>query len=282
MHKIKRIPRIIHCVWLSGDEKPQLIKDCLASWKNVMPDYEIREWGMADVQSIESEFLHGAIAARKWAFATDFLRVWILYHYGGIYMDLDVYVYRKFDKFLDHRAFSGIEFWPSLFYKTMRKRQIRGIGVDAAILGAEAEHPWIKDILSFYDDKKFVNDSRFFMNIIMPNVIAEISRKYGFKYAPSFQVLKEGVYLYPHDVFSAVYDKSALGLNGEDYYYSLGVNAIRHSCHLCANSWGYIPDAPSLFSRIVFNFKKMILTIFGKRFVHSLKSILQKDRPYIM
>ena len=277
------IPKVIHCVWLSGDEKPQLIKDCLASWKNVMPDYEIREWGMSDVQSIESEFLHGAIAARKWAFATDFLRVWILYHYGGIYMDLDVYVYQKFDKFLVHRAFSGIEFWPSLFYKTMRKKQIRGIGVDAAILGAEAEHPWIKDILSFYNDKKFVNEPKFFMNIIMPNVIAEVSMKYGFRYAPSFQVLEEGIHLYPHDVFSAVYDMDLAKLSGDKYYLSLGdKNKIRVSCHLCANSWGYVPDAPSLLSCIVFNFKKIILAIFGKKFVYSLKNVLKKDKPYVM
>lgn len=273
---MNQIPKVIHCVWLSGDEKPQMIKDCLASWKNVMPDYEIREWGMADVQSIESEFLHGAIAARKWAFATDFLRVWILYHHGGIYMDLDVYVYRKFDEFLEHRAFSGIEFWPSLFYKTMRKRQIRGIGVDAAILGAEAEHPWIKDILSFYDDKKFVNDSSFIANIIMPNVIADVSKKYGFKYAPSFQVLDEDVYLYPHDVFSAVYNMNLAKLRGEDYYLSLGrKNKIRYSCHLCANSWGYVPDAPNLLSRIVFCFKKIILAIFGKRFIHYLKKVVR-------
>lgn len=277
------IPKVIHCVWLSGDEKPQMIKECLNSWKRVMPDYEIREWGMADVQNIKSDFLHGAIAARKWAFATDFLRVWILYHYGGIYMDLDVYVYRKFDKFLEHRAFSGIEFWPSLFYRTMRARQIRGIGVDAAILGAEAEHPWIKDILSFYDDKVFINEPEFFMNIVMPNVIADVSIKYDFRYTPSFQILKEDVSLYPCDVFSAVYRKDSFGLSEDDYYLYLGEKClIRHSCHLCANSWGDVLYPPSMLSRIVFYFKKMILTIFGKRLVHSLKSILKKDRPYVM
>lgn len=273
---MQQIPKVIHCVWLSGDEKPQLIKECLASWKTVMPDYEIREWGMADVKNIKSDFLHGAIAARKWAFATDFLRVWILYHYGGIYMDLDVYVYQKFDKFLDHRAFSGIEFWPSLFYKTMKKKQIRGIGVDAAILGAEAKHPWIKDILSFYSDKIFMNDSKFYMSIIMPNVIAELSENYGFKYTPSFQVLDEGVCLYPHDVFSAIYNIDLFKLDVDDYYLHLGeLNKIRYSCHLCANSWGYIPDTPTLLSRIIFFIKKMILAVLGKKTVYFVKDILK-------
>ena len=44
------IPKIIHCVWLSGEEKPQLIKDCIASWRSTMPDFEIKEWGMEDIK----------------------------------------------------------------------------------------------------------------------------------------------------------------------------------------------------------------------------------------
>lgn len=56
------IPKIIHCVWFSGDEKPQMIKDCLATWKIVMPDYEIREWGMDDIKDINSSFLEKRLA----------------------------------------------------------------------------------------------------------------------------------------------------------------------------------------------------------------------------
>lgn len=270
------IPKLIHCVWLSGDEKPQMIKDCLASWKCVMPDYEIKEWSMDDVKDIDSSFLQGAISAKKWAFATDYLRVWILYHYGGIYMDLDMFVYRKFDIFLQHRAFSGIEFWPPLFYKTLKEKKIRGLGVDAAILGAEAKHPWIKDILSFYDEKDFIDDSKFYTNIIMPNVIADVSKKYGFRYIPCFQVLEEEVYLYPHDIFSAVYRKDEFGLNENDYYLYLGEkNVLRHSCHLCANSWGYVPRIPFI-SRVEFLGKKFILKIFGKKLVHSIRRLFKK------
>jgi hypothetical protein len=275
----QQIPKVIHCVWLSGDKKPRLIQDCLDSWKRVMPDYEIREWGMADVEKINSRFLHGAIAVRKWAFATDFLRVWILYHYGGIYMDLDVYVYQKFDKFLGHRAFSGIEFWAPESYKTLKTKQIKGLGIDAAMLGAEVGHPWIKDILSFYDDKEFINDSKFFMNIVMPNVIADVSKKYGFRYVPSFQMLNEGVHLYPNDVFSAVYDKSALGLNDkEDYYTLLGdMNTIRCSCHLCANSWGYIQPRSNAFEKIKYLFKRAVLFVLGEKIVKFIKTKYNKN-----
>lgn len=61
-----------------------------------------------------------------------------------------------------------------MFYKSFRKSNVQGIGIDAAIMGAEKGHSWIKDILSFYNDKDFVNTSDFYMQFIMPNVIANI------------------------------------------------------------------------------------------------------------
>ena len=38
-----KIPkRIIYC-WFGGKEKPQLVQNCMASWKKYMPDWEILE-----------------------------------------------------------------------------------------------------------------------------------------------------------------------------------------------------------------------------------------------
>ena len=76
------IPKSVHYVWLSGDKKPQLVKDCLASWRANLPEYEIREWTYEDVKDIKSDFLQEAIEHRKWAFATDFLRFYIIYNYS--------------------------------------------------------------------------------------------------------------------------------------------------------------------------------------------------------
>ncbi len=38
------IPKIIHYCWFGENEKPQLVKDCIKSWNNFLPDYEIIEW----------------------------------------------------------------------------------------------------------------------------------------------------------------------------------------------------------------------------------------------
>ena len=267
------IPKVIHCVWLSGEEKPQMIQDCIASWKSTMPDFEIKEWGMEDVRSIDSLFLQDAINARKWAFATDFLRAYILYHYGGIYMDMDVYVYRSLEPFLVHEAFSGIEFWPGLYSSTINKKTVKGIGIDAAIMGAVKGHKWIGNILSYYDEKRFIPSPKEYMKMVMPNVIAQISLDYGFTSIPIFQILKNEVYLYPPDVFSAVY-KNPISLidSTEEAYKRYGeYDNIRYSCHLCANSWGYQVKQTNL-QKIIFVMKKVIIFIVGKNRIAKLKS----------
>lgn len=270
-----QIPKVIHCVWLSGDEKPQMVKDCLATWKSVMPDYEIREWGMDDVKDIDSSFLQKTLAAKKWAYATDFLRVYILYKYGGIYMDMDVIVYRKFDQFLEHGAFSSVEFNPTFFYKTLKKKNVVGLGVEAAVLGAVPNHPWIGDILAFYKDREFINDHNYCMSIIMPKVISKISEKYGFVYAPLFQVLDNDVYLYPPDVFSSISLLSVRNAVGD--LKDLGkYNKVVHACHLCANSWWDF-SKKSLKERIVFAFKRFVLNVLGKERTNSLKKKFQRE-----
>ena len=75
--------------------------------EKTMPDYEIREWNMTNLpdEILNHQFVGQAIEARKWAYATDVIRLWLLKNYGGIYLDMDVYVYRPFDCFLNDQAF---------------------------------------------------------------------------------------------------------------------------------------------------------------------------------
>lgn len=191
------IPKTIHCVWLSGDEKPAQYKMCIDSWKQVMPDYNIREWSLKNLPNsiLNHQFVHQAINSRKWAYATDVIRLWLLKNYGGIYLDMDVYVYKPFDCFLSERAFSCLEINPAELYSSVRKknRELIGIGIEAGVLGAEKGHEWITDILHYYDNLEFKNDPKYYCYYIMPRVVNRISiEKYGFKQIPVFQSLIGG------------------------------------------------------------------------------------------
>ena len=82
------IPKVIHCFW-SGGPKTKLAEKCLASWRKFAPDHEIREWNPSNLTG-SSSFFRDAVAARKWAMASDWARMAVLKEHGGIYLDLDV------------------------------------------------------------------------------------------------------------------------------------------------------------------------------------------------
>lgn len=46
-----------------------------------------------------------AYEAKRWAFVSDYVRLWAVYHYGGIYLDTDVEVARFWNPLLEYRAF---------------------------------------------------------------------------------------------------------------------------------------------------------------------------------
>ena len=91
---------------------PSEINECINSWKEVLPDYEIICWdeGKFDIKSVP--FVNEAYAEKKWAFAADYIRVYALFNEGGIYLDSDVLVKKSFDAFLNNKLFTAVEYHP--------------------------------------------------------------------------------------------------------------------------------------------------------------------------
>lgn len=270
------IPKIIHCVWLSGDDKPEIYKRCINSWIEVMPEYEIKEWSLKNLpdEVLNHSFVSAAIQAKKWAYATDYIRLWALYNYGGIYLDMDVMVYKPFDVFLKYRAFSCIEFNPRWFYKTLYKKEIIGLGIEAAVLGCEKNHEWIKDIMTYYIGKIFINDPKYYKDFIMPRVLTRISReKYGFKMVPTYQILEMDVHIFSCDVFSSLYSWDIITTsNFKPSDLDLGESPTRYAYHICAHSW-YEDYYTKSF---IYKVKRIILEICGKSNISKIKRIFAK------
>ena len=104
------IPKLIHYSWFSNDEMPLAYKKMVDTWKRVLPDYEIRLWDAEALKSANMRFANEAYSVKKWAFAADAIRNYALYHYGGIWLDADVVMYKSFDSFLKYRMFIGKEY----------------------------------------------------------------------------------------------------------------------------------------------------------------------------
>lgn len=201
------IPKIIHFCWLSNEPYPEFISKCMYSWKEKMPDYQIKKWDTTnfDIESIP--FAKEAFDCRKWAFAADVIRLYALYTEGGIYLDSDVFVKKSFDNYLDNGFLSAIEFNKFDYIDSIKSKlidckgnklkdviQVPGVGIQAAVIAAEKGHPYVKDCLDYYKDRHFINKDGSFDNIVIaPDILAYFAVKYGFKYKDKEQILNNGI-----------------------------------------------------------------------------------------
>lgn len=86
------VPKVIHYCWFGHSPLPELAQKCIKSWKKYLPDYEIKEWNEDNFDINISAYTKEAYRLKKYAFVSDYARIWILYHHGGIYFDTDVEV----------------------------------------------------------------------------------------------------------------------------------------------------------------------------------------------
>ena len=94
------IPKIIHYCWLSSAPIPKSLQICMNTWKKVLPDYEYMLWNFDRFPKTKSKWVSDAFDNKKYAFAADYIRLYALYNYGGIYLDSDVTVYKSFNELL--------------------------------------------------------------------------------------------------------------------------------------------------------------------------------------
>ena len=103
------IPKIIHYCWFGGNPKPKLVQKCIRSWKKYCPDYKIVEWNESNFDVNIIPYCREAYHAKKWAFVSDYARLFIIHKYGGIYMDTDVELIKPLDQLLDLDCFLGFQ-----------------------------------------------------------------------------------------------------------------------------------------------------------------------------
>ena len=134
------IPKKIHYCWFGGNPLPELAQKCIASWRKYLSEYEIKEWNETTFDIHSNAYVEEAYEARKYAFVTDYVRLYALYHEGGVYMDTDVEVLKPLDDLLDYEAVSG---WESESL------------IPTGLMASREGHPFIKESLADYDNIHF-------------------------------------------------------------------------------------------------------------------------------
>ena len=103
------IPKKIHYCWFGRGEKSKLTERCIKSWKKYCVDYEIIEWNEDNFDINIHPYTKYCYENKKWAFLSDYVRLWVVEKYGGLYFDTDVEVIKSFDELLQYDGFYGFE-----------------------------------------------------------------------------------------------------------------------------------------------------------------------------
>ena len=177
------IPKIIHLCWFGKDPYPVEIKVCLNSWKRILPDYQIRVWTYDDAKQAGFTFVDEALAVRKWAFAADVIRFYAVYQEGGLYMDSDIFLYRRPDELMEAKHFVTTGERLNPYMKTY--------GLQAAFFAGEKGNQYCKDMLDYYKDRHFKLANGKLDDTISPLIMAQVAEKYGLRYDDEYQDLGE-------------------------------------------------------------------------------------------
>jgi mannosyltransferase OCH1-like enzyme len=98
------IPKIIHQTYKSRACIPERWARSPAEWKRHHPDWEYRFWSDADLRELIcthfSWFLAKYDSFPHFIQRVDAARYFILYKYGGVYSDLDIYPCRNIEKWI--------------------------------------------------------------------------------------------------------------------------------------------------------------------------------------
>ncbi len=181
------IPKIIHYCWFGDAPKSKLVHKCVNSWIKHCPEYKLIEWNELNFNISNTPlYVRQAYEAKMWAFVSDYVRLYVLYNYGGIYLDTDVELIKPIDKFLDHNAFWGFE---------------DEVHISTAVIGSKTNNKWIGYLLSDYDNREFIrNDSTYDLTTNVNIITNKIQEKYKVKLRNSYQEFDDFV-LYTKDFF---------------------------------------------------------------------------------
>lgn len=182
------IPKIIHYCWFGEKALPESVKQYIEGWRAICKDYQIVEWNEKNFDISISRYCREAYESRKWAFVSDYARLYALNKMGGIYLDTDVEVKKSFDPLLNNIGFIGFE----------SKTQI-GTG----IIAAQKNSGWLNALLEDYEKRSFLIDGKVDTTTNVEVITEYLRQECGLVLNGEKQVLKNGVLVLPFEYLCA-------------------------------------------------------------------------------
>jgi len=206
------IPKIIHYCWFGNKPIPELEAKYISGWKKKLHDYEFKLWNEHNFNIDSTKFTKQVASVYKWGFIVDYIRAYAVFNCGGIYLDTDVEIIKKFDDLLDAACFVGFE-------------EVGKVNPGSAF-GGEKGCKIALEIMNFYENYDFIKEDGSLNLTPSPKILSSILLKYGFKQNDMYQKLPE-ITIYPCEYFTPKSFKTGRTKITENTY----------SIHHFAGSW---------------------------------------------
>jgi len=221
------IPRKIHYCWYGPKKIPKLLLECIKTWDERLTGYEFILWNEEN-SPMDLNFIQQAYEAGKYAFVSDYVRFWALFNYGGIYLDLDIFVLKSFDELLNNEVFFA--------WETSESRTI-----SCGVVGSIPGHQLMENLINYYDSLNFTAKS--IPELVVPGIVRKCYDNFPEKHK---------IKIYPYDFFYPFpYDQKENVSRFLDYKTE---NTL--AIHLWSISWGTF--YAKLKDYLIYYFKKLL------------------------
>ncbi len=181
--------KTIHAIWL-GNKMTPLSLACVDDWSK--QNYTVKLWTENDSEIMtwinDCEFARKCFERGLYAFVTDYLRLKVLYKYGGLYLDTDVTIQK--DPF---ELFNGVNF--SVGYEDEHN-------LGTAIIYSQKESQILNELIHFYENE--IMSSSLYMG---PKIMTELVINRGHKNLESNHIYQPE-YFYAYQGESFFFDKT--------------------------------------------------------------------------
>lgn len=155
-----------------------------------------------------------AAADKRWAFVADYVRLYALYHEGGVYFDTDVKLYHDIREIIQ----KGKMVMPT------QSSVATGFNLMSAVIASAPGHPFVKKCLEYYASLTY--DPSNFRNVVINPIMSRILHDWwGYRYENICQELPDGITILDRSYFESSFD-----IHDSNYSKFLGV-------HFCNQSW---------------------------------------------
>ncbi|HEY1869773.1 MAG TPA: glycosyltransferase, partial [Chitinophagaceae bacterium] len=212
------IPKIIHYCWFGGNEIPAEYKSYIDDWKAFHPDWVIKLWDEKNAPE-GSNYLRNSIKEKKWSNCSNFIRLYALQEYGGIYFDTDIKVIRAFDELINLKCFLGFE-----------SSNADSFVVNNAVMGAEPGHSFVAGCLEILESRfDGVEES----DLSGPGLTTSVLKKeWGLKTYGN-QLLNNEVTVFETEYFYPIHIHMAQNLQKFEQFVTTNTFAV----HMWGRSW---------------------------------------------